>query len=277
MMTFEQYVTELDPTIRHLLVKYNGMKTDAEDLYQEAMLLILQIMPKLDAATGEDGYKKLFNTAFQNRLKQIYRDEHSQLLWISQGMTEAVEALAHDPVDYLHDYYFEECKKRSHAYYLAHRERMTPEERQEYSRKVLERYRQRIAAMTQEELDAYKQHRRDCRRQRRARMTPEQREEETSKNRERRRRRRERMTPEERQEYTRRALAGYHRRRAAMTPEELEEERRKVRERRRRKRARMTPEELETSREKAREYARARRAQITYMIDCSDPDDKEEN
>ena len=223
-MTFEEYATELDPTIRNLLSKYSGMKTEAEDLYQEAMLLIMQIMPKLDAATGEDGYKKLFNAAFQNRLKQIYRDEHSQLLWISQGMTEVVEARNHDRIDYLHDYYFEECKKRSHAYYLAHRERMTPEERQEYSRKVSERYRQRIAAMTPEELDAYKQHRRDYRRQRRARMTPEQREEETSKNREGRRRRRAQMTPEEleaeRKEHNRKVLERYHRRLAAMTPEE---------------------------------------------------------
>lgn len=159
-MTFAEYATELEPTIRHLLGKYSGMKTEAEDLHQEALMLIWQIKPKLDTAQGADGYKKLFNAALQNRLKQITREEHLQLQWISQGMTEATEARGHIPVGYLHDDYFDRQRQRSHDYYMAHREEILAKRRARKARdpeRVLaqsrESYRRRRDRMTPEELE----------------------------------------------------------------------------------------------------------------------------
>ena len=94
--TFEQYLEELSPTINKLIYKYNGLKTEKEDLRQEATILLWSMMDKLNSLENPKAYfAKCLNTLFF----KILIDEHKQGLWISASSTFFVDGEEFDYLD----------------------------------------------------------------------------------------------------------------------------------------------------------------------------------
>lgn len=105
--TFEQYLEELSPTINKLIYKYNGLKTEKEDLRQEATILLWSMMDKLNPLENPKAYfAKCLNTLFF----KILIDEHKQGLWVSGSPTFFVNGEEFDYLDIIsedsiHDIY----------------------------------------------------------------------------------------------------------------------------------------------------------------------------
>lgn len=84
-MNFEEYMKELEPTINLLLNKFN-IKTEKEDLYQEAIILIWELYEQ--GRLDKQNYKAYYYGALKNKLNNILLDEHKQGLWITTHQIE---------------------------------------------------------------------------------------------------------------------------------------------------------------------------------------------
>ena len=85
-MTYEEYVKELTLEINSLLKKFR-LKTDKEDLKQEAYILIWELFQQ--GRLDKENYKGYFYNSFKYKLLQILEEEHKQGLWIKNSIYKA--------------------------------------------------------------------------------------------------------------------------------------------------------------------------------------------
>ena len=132
-MTYEDYIPELEPIIDSVCLKFSGAKTDREDLKQEAHLVLIKCMDKLEAAPG-DKYKPLARMIVTNRFREIIREEHKRGQWAQCELSDAVLSMDCGEVTSFDDEYFKKAREKRREYYLKNRD------------KILQKMRERRAA-----------------------------------------------------------------------------------------------------------------------------------
>ena len=74
-MTYEEYYMELTPIIKNVSCKFNGLKTNQEDLEQEGYILIFELINKLNNVSN---YKAYFKGALNNKFNNLLLEEHKK-------------------------------------------------------------------------------------------------------------------------------------------------------------------------------------------------------
>ena len=81
--TFEQYYEEFKPAINRMVYRFKGLKTNREDLFQEALILLWKITDRLNTVNNPYSY---FVAALRNIFVNILIDEHKQGLWATDSI-----------------------------------------------------------------------------------------------------------------------------------------------------------------------------------------------
>lgn len=71
-MNYEEYLELVKPIINYMIHKYNYLKTEPEDLRQEAYITLFELMPKLDELDTLQHIKNYFSIALDGKFYQIY-------------------------------------------------------------------------------------------------------------------------------------------------------------------------------------------------------------
>ena len=74
-MNYEEYLELVNPVINYMIHKYEYLKTEPEDLRQEAYITLLAYIPKLDELDTLQHKKNYFEVALNGRFYEIYTYE----------------------------------------------------------------------------------------------------------------------------------------------------------------------------------------------------------
>lgn len=165
-MTYEDYMPELEPIIDSVCVKFAGAKTDREDLKQEAHLVLIKCLDKLQAAPG-DRYKPLARMIVTNRFHEILREEHKRGQWAQCELSDAVLSMDCGEVTSFDDEYFKKAREKRREYYLKNRDRILQKMRErravnmaagkEYSKQYYQDRRDEINARSKQYYQEHKE------------------------------------------------------------------------------------------------------------------------
>lgn len=163
-MTFEEYLDELNPVIHKTIYEFKPLlKMDAEDMYQEACLLLFDLIEKID---NTKKYYSYFKAALSNKFRQIRVLEHQQLLHLTESNVhindngeelDIFELYSDSELDLtITDMWLENRIQYIKEYKRKYREEHK-EEIKEYNKKYYEEHREKIQKYSQEYYQTHKE------------------------------------------------------------------------------------------------------------------------
>lgn len=105
---YESWLSRMSPVINARLLQFSGLKTPREDLFQESAL---ELWRQLDKVMQHPNPEALFSKMLRYRLSKILRAEHKAGMWL-ESQSGSIEYGS--SVDFLHDPYLEELRKKEY-------------------------------------------------------------------------------------------------------------------------------------------------------------------
>ncbi len=143
--TFEDYYVKLENVIDIWINKYKGMKTESEDLKQEAYILLFSNVDKLNEKEEFEAY---FAGMLKNVFNQLLKIEHEQGLWIESSFSSNVDGeelnllntIESGQLQNVRDPWLEEYYKKRRDYQKEYRKKPGVKEKQrEYQKRYCTR------------------------------------------------------------------------------------------------------------------------------------------